>query len=547
MRRACRNSIYSLIFLSVLFIFFSGCRKEKSYWNDDFIAPLAHGGLTLANLFPDTTIKTNSDSTLKIAFEANLINYQLDSLLKIPDTAITTAFTFTLNLPHPPSLTAGTNIPVNTNTITANYYALPNGIQLRKAVINQGKITFSMKNTVYEPLRYHYQLLSATKNNRVLDTMFHIPPADSASGVPGILNGVINLSGYSIDFTGINHNTFNTTAEIDSIIVDDNASPGHLYYNQGVYSTFTFQGLIPQYAVGYFGNQSINVGPDTTSFSFANNIKSGILNLNSASAILKIINEFGVDMHSSINYISAISTANQQTVTINSGPLVAPININSAFNNGPNNPVTPSTKTVTLNSSNTPQLTNFIGILPNKIGYKLSAQINPGTNGNQSGSNDFGYYGTAFKAFLDIDIPLFFSASNILLTDTQQLDLSGISQLNNINRGELTLTATNGYPFSISLQGYLLDAYHQQIDVLFNSPNVIQEPPLDANLKVISPVKSKLFIPLNPTKIANLKRAKYISYVATFNTASQPNQVKFYNYYNLDILLTADINYSVGK
>lgn len=528
-----------------LLLLFNACRKEKSYWDDNIVAPLAHGGLFLSNLFPDTTLKSNPDSSLKIAFEASLIDYRLDSLLKIPDTTITTSFTFTYTGINP-TLTAGQNIPLTNNLPTENNYPLPNGIQLKKAVVKQGGINFTMNNTVYEPLAYHYQLVSATKNNKILDTIFHIPKADSNSGAPGKLTGYIDLTGYTIDFTGLNHNKYNTTTEIDSVIVDANAQPGYLHYNQGITSTFKFTGMVPQYALGYFGSQTIHVGPDTTSFNIFNTIKSGMLNLNSASVNLRIVNEFGVSMKTDINYISAISTANNQTVTINPGnstPLQTPFIINSAINTGTG--ASALTKTITINSTNTPTLTTFIGILPNKLSYKLSAQLNP--YGNVSLGNDFGYYGTAFKAYMDADIPLYFSASNLVLGDTVSFNVSSINQLNNINRGQLILTATNGYPFSINLQAYLLDANKQVIDVLFNLPNTIQAPMLDANYKVIAPLQSKLTIPLSANKITELQKAKYIYYKATFNTAAQPKQIKFYNYYNLDLLLTADINYTIGK
>src|ERR1700749_3202913 len=153
------------ISLAVLCVcIFSFCKRSPTTWEDDVVAPLATGSLTLANLFPDTTIKTNTDSSLKIAFETSLINYQLDSLLKIPDTTVTTAFTFSFNPPSPPAFPPGSLLPIGTYS-AENVYNLPNGIQLKKAIVKQGKIHYLMTNTMYQPLVYHYQLLSATKNN----------------------------------------------------------------------------------------------------------------------------------------------------------------------------------------------------------------------------------------------------------------------------------------------------------------------------------------------------------------------------------------------
>ncbi|HXD94548.1 MAG TPA: hypothetical protein VNX01_15185 [Bacteroidia bacterium] len=526
----------------------SFCKRSPTTWEDDVVAPLATGSLTLANLFPDTVIKANADSSLKISFETALINYQLDSLIKIPDTTITIPFVFTYGTF---TITPGLSIPISTNTATPNVYNLPSGIQLKKAIIRQGKINFVMKNTVYQPLVYHYQLLSATKNNHILDTTFYIPKADSANGIPGTLNGVINLAGYTIDFSGLNHNGFNTTVEIDSVHVAPYAQPiGHIYNNQGFNAQFTFEGMVPQYATGYFGNQSITVGPDTASFVGFSTIKKGLLSLNSANVNLNINNQFGVSMKATISQLTSINTNNPsvQTLTCTNGQLNNLIVSQGIDNNGPNNPViniSPGILPVSLNNSNS-NVKYFIGNLPNKLTYKLNAQINP--FGNQGLNSDFGYYGTSFSANLSMDVPLYFAASNLMLADTVSLNVSNVSQLQNVNKGNLILTATNQYPFSIYLTAVLLDENKHPIDNLFSSPSLIEAPPIDAvSGKVLSPLKSKLFIPLSPQKIANVQKARYVSYSATFNTANQPTQVKFYSNYTLDLLLTADLNYTIGK
>ena len=543
------------ITLAVLCVCLLGfCKRSPTTWEDDVVAPLATGSLSLANLFPDTVIKANADSSLKIAFETALINYQLDSLIKIPDTTVTTVFTFSYNVPNPPTLSPGQNIPISTNTVTPDVYNLPSGIQLKKAIVKQGKINFLMTNTVYRDLVYHYQLLSATKNGHILDTTFILPAADSVHGTVHPISGNINLAGYTIDFSGQNYNSFNTTDERDSVHIAPYATLGYLHYNQGFNAQFKFESVIPQYATGYFGSQSITVGPDTASFVGFSTIKKGLLNLNSANVSLNISNQFGVAMKANISQLKSINTNNpsETTLTTTNAPLsnlLVPAGID---HNGPNNPIiniTPGTWVVNLNNSNS-NVKDFLGNLPNKISYKLTAQINPsiGPNGgNQGGNNDFGYYGTSFSANLSMDVPLYFSASNLMLADTVSLNVSNVSQLQNVNKGNLILTATNQYPFSIYLNAVLLDANKHPIDNLFSSPSLIEAPPINANGKVISPLKSKLFIPLNPQKIANVQKARYVAYSATFNTANQPTQVKFYSNYTLGLLLTADLNYTIGK
>lgn len=525
--------------LAVLLTLYS-CRKESTYWEDDFVAPIAHGNLTLANLFPDTTLISNADSTLKIAFETFVINYGIDSLLKIPDTTLTTVTTFTF-LPFPVKVNPG-DLIYSSSPPAQNYVNLPNGVQLKKATIRQGKVEINLANTFTQPLAYRYQLLSAKKNNIILDTTFVIPGGTTSS--PGTVNAFIDLTNYTIDFSGTNGNVSNTLVENYIINVHSSAQPDSIRPNQSITGDFTFKDIIPQYAQGYFGNQNVVVGPDTTAFDVFGNIQSGILNLNSADVKLRIVNEFGVSMRATIGNLTSVSTPNATSTALTSTVVGNAYNLNGAINNGPNLPVTPATKTITLNNNNS-NIKDLIGILPDQFIYQINTQLNPG--GNLGGNNDFAYYGTAFKAYLNADIPLHFSASNLVLTDTTEINVSTLSQLDNVNHGQLILTATNSYPFAIDLQGYLLDANKNVLEPLFATPNTIQQPPLDANFKVIAPLKSKLTVPLTAGKIANLKNARYIRYLATFNSAAQPNQIKFYSHYTLDILLTADINYTIGK
>lgn len=531
--------------LATCYLLLVSCKREKTTWADDFVAPLATGNLTLGNLFPDTVIKANNDSSLSISFNSNLINYQVDSLLKIHDTTITTHAldTFGYRGPiHPGDLLFPTNQ-------TPNTYNLPNGIQLRKAIVKQGKIKVVMYNTVNDTLIYTYQLPSATKNNVALTQVFTIPKRINST-TPGILTVYIDLAGYTIDFTGTGNQT-NTILQGGQVNVAP-ASMAHndsLFPNQGLISNFTFQGIVPQYALGYFGSQTINVGPDTTVFNVFNSIKKGLLNLNSASVVFTVTNQFGVDMQANISSIQSINTNNPSTLPLINNPnQLNNIYVPAAHDvNGPNNPkdsVSPSPRVITFNNSNS-NIKDFIGNLPNKLSYKLTAQVNP--FGNTSGNNDFAYNGTGFIAALNMNVPLYFSASNLMLADTVSMDLSGVSQLQNINKGNLILTATNSYPFSINLSATLLDANKQALAPLFSSPGLIQVPVLDSHGKVTSPLTSKLYIPLTPQKITALQKAKYVSYTATFNTANQPSQVKFYSNYTLGLLLTADINYTVGK
>ena len=83
------------VVLLVIFTFFS-CRKdfEKPNWDVDLLAPLIKTTLTLNDLLPDSIIQTNPDTSLKLVYQTDLFDVDMDSIFKIPDTTVTDVYTF---------------------------------------------------------------------------------------------------------------------------------------------------------------------------------------------------------------------------------------------------------------------------------------------------------------------------------------------------------------------------------------------------------------------------------------------------------------------
>jgi hypothetical protein len=536
--------------LAVLMLFaVLSCRKEKPFWDADLVAPIASSSLSLSNLFPDTILQTNSDSSISIAFNTDLFNFAVDSVLQLPDTSIVNR---TALWPFPfgyATYSPGSVFPLSNNQATGDEtdFDVPNGVLLKNAIVRSGKIKVGATSSLRQPTIFKCTVPSATLNGSPL--VFKLPLPAGTQSNPSYHDTIIDVSNYNINLTGILGNKSNTLIQKLELQIPLTSAADTIKYKDSIISTITFIDLVPQFGLGYFGSQNISVGPDTTVFDIFNKIKAGNLNLNNATFKLNVINEFGIDMKAKISSVKSINSINNSSVTLTGSPITNSFNLNRASRSG--NPainpvITPTTKTLTLNGQNS-NIVQFINNLPDKISYALTAQLNP--LGNISGANDFAFYGTSLKATMDIDIPLNFSASNITLKDTVLVDFSAIPQsTDNINYGNLLLSAGNSYPFSLNVQGYLLDENNSVIDSLFSSMyNTVDAGLLDVNNKVIASKTSVLRIPLNPEKFTTLKRAKKIYFVSKFNTANQPTTIKFYDYYKLDLRLTADVNYSINK
>jgi len=132
-----------VIIFCLVFVFFS-CRKEKTYWDADFVAPVASSSLNLSNLFPDTLLTANANGSLMISVNSDLFSYTADSLLTMPDTTIFNYFTTLFHFP-------GSYIPYQPNTtIDLNpqneiRFDVANGVQLKEHIIKCGKIRLLLK------------------------------------------------------------------------------------------------------------------------------------------------------------------------------------------------------------------------------------------------------------------------------------------------------------------------------------------------------------------------------------------------------------------
>ncbi len=81
-----KHRIYIFLSLSLLFL---SCRKENENpsWDMQVLAPLLKSSMNIGNLVPDSLLKSNADSSLKLVYENNLYKLPVDSVFSIPDTS----------------------------------------------------------------------------------------------------------------------------------------------------------------------------------------------------------------------------------------------------------------------------------------------------------------------------------------------------------------------------------------------------------------------------------------------------------------------------
>lgn len=511
-------------------LFFS-CRKESStHWDTRFLGPMVNASLDINNLLADSILQANPDSSLKIVYQNDVYELSMDTLFKIPDTTLKQFYIIPLSV----TLTPGQTV-VNNNT-SETTYSLP-GVQLRLSIVKSGSVHYKIKSYINEVTNFIYSIPSAKLNGVPFSINVNVPAA--VGDTPGVYDEVYDLSGYVIDMTGINNNKVNTLYTSFTASVSQDGQPVLVNNADSIIIENTFQDLIPYYAKGYFGQNTFNIGPSESEFSLFKRIVAGSVQLEDVDFNLKITNPIGLDARIVIDNLTSVNTRTGTTVNLSNSIIGSPININRASESG--GIIYPYNVTFPLNPSNS-NIKQMIENLPDRLGYSMQIIANP--LGNISGSNDFIYSDHLLNASLDIEIPLSLVATDLTLADTLDLNISG-QGAENVKSATFTLFADNGFPFDAALQLYMLNDMNVISDSVFASYNTIDEAPVDSNLKVISKRLTKIAVPVSESKMTQLLNTKRIIMKVKFNTASQPQYIKIYSHYTINVKLVGDINYSV--
>lgn len=530
--------LVSALFIGGLFLLgFTRCKQDiaGAQWGVDILAPVIKTKLTMADLVADSLLAADAEGGLRLRAEMPLIDLPLDSILQIPDTTIEKGISLgaTLN-----------NIPPGTQLLPltdATQYNLGD-LALKNVVVREGRLRLKVSSVLATKVEFNYQIPGATKLGSVFETVQTVEAGSSAN--PTTLALDFDLAGYTIDLTGVTGTGFNTLATIFLIKTAADGDTVDIVANQEFFSLeYGFEGVLPDYGLGYFGQESSNSENETTELDILNRITDGQMFLDSVTIGLSITNPVGADARFKLDQLTSINTRNSSTINLSHAIMGSNILLSRAQDvSATAESVVPYQVNYELNNANS-NIKQFIENLPDQLGFTFGFELNP--LGNVSAGNDFFYYDRPFQALMDIDIPLRTTLTNLTLVDTLDWNLSDLGVVESINSGSFTLVANNAMPLEGMMELILMDENAIALDTLL-VPSTIAAPPLDASNKVIAPLESRIEIPI-PSKTSNiLAQTKKVRFRVRFNTANQPDMIEFYDNNFIDVKLIGNFNINFG-
>lgn len=515
----------------------SSCQEKisEASWDVDIIAPVIHTELNMADLLADSLLSSNSEGALRLKIEQPLIDLPLDSLLKIPDTTIVKPITAGIALNNIPP---GFNLP---SISDQSEFALGD-IALKKVRVREGNLTLKIESVVETAIEFEYRIPKATKYGNMLIATGTVEAG--SVGAPAEASYTFNLANYNIDLQGLDGVSLNTLET--SFVVKTSEDGDTISIPLGsefLTLEYSFSGLVPDYGLGYFGQESNQTENENSELDVLNRITEGQMFLDSVTIGLDVTNGVGADARFKLDELASINTRTNSTVNLSHSIIGNDILLTRAQDiSGNAEDVIPYVVSYELNNANS-NIIDFIQNLPDQLGFTFGFELNP--LGNVSGGNDFFYYDRPFEAIMDIDIPLRTRLENLTLVDTVDWDLSQTRVVESINSGSFTLRAINGLPLEGMVEIVMLDENSVQLGILV-APSTIPAPSLNPENKVETPLESSTLIPISEEIADVLPNTKKVHIRVRFNTAGQPNLVDFYDTYSIDLKLIGKFNINFG-
>lgn len=490
-----------LLFLGSFLLF--SCRKQKTTWNSDWVAPLVNDTLSLENLVNDSTLSISSGTTYEVDLTRTIFDYGIEDVIGIPDTLIVHSFN---------SSAASITVPPGFSIVNEieEHEMIVDDIQLKKIRVSAGTISMEVFNPINTNAFFTIKLPGVTKDGIVFQDDFVAPAGTQAN--PGTVTANLDISGYSLDLTGQDGSGFNLL-QSQLIVTSDPAGPSVILTSAQIFKVEAeFKGIKVDYARGYFGHL---IESDTTSFTIdmMNMVNAGTLDLPSPQIQFEIINGLKVDAKATISLVSGTNYAGN-TVTLNNSQIGSPIYLDPAT--GSWGTLSNSTETITFNSSNS----NVESYLENlsrthTIGYKI--ELNPW--GNTSGGWNEIFPNSRVKVKLKAQMPLALGVDGLTLRDTFDFEINQDPTKTHVESGILVLNASNAFPFSSNVKLFLMNDQGTVLHTIIGTTAIQSSlfglvDPNDGKLKM----NSELNFVLTEAMLNDLDLIKKIAVETQFNT-----------------------------
>ena len=412
------------------------------------------------------------------------------------------------------------------------------GSEVKYFKAKRGRIRINLVSTIEEDMTMFFKIPSASKDGKVLETIIKLPGA--AKGAVSTRYEDFDLTDYMIDFRGKNpdvKDTVNTFHQILLVTLDSSGRKVEVGLSDSIRIEYRMEGMYPDYAIGYLGNSLNQTGLQKAPFDLFKGVNSD-LRLKDFKVSLILKNSIGADGRIRLNSLAGENVFTTKTESLKSEVLGQDLLVTS-----PPFKRDAYTQTEVILDSTNSNIRTFIENLPQQLQYDLDLETSP--NGNVNNWGDFVFDNSKVDVILKIEAPAQLSFSELVLRDTQSLDLRSLGDLSRVKSAVMEIKANNGFPYGAKVGISLLD---NAMNVLENLDVTTESGQIEPGIVLpdgtpVETVESTLEIALPRKKIGSLQQAKFVAIEATL--FSDGIMKKLNSAYGLQIATALDCEYEV--
>jgi hypothetical protein len=491
------------------------CLDQSEYdiasvsWNPSVALPLVNGDLHISDLLNDDDsihFKTNSDGLLYVEYDHELESNDIRNLFSIPTKSVAKSFV----LP-------GAVVPPHTQDIRSD--SIVSTIDFGMSPEKLSEIALSAGN-----ISYSTSLLpsSSQLNYEVYLVLSGFKSTTTGQALNAVIkgNGNIDLSNYTLT---LNDNKFDLKLVL---VFKKSTTTTTIAPSTSINVQLTFGNFKFIYIKGFLGDQTTSLGAQRIDMGIFDDkiFKQAQISLAQPKVTVTILNGNGVPVVADFVKLEARKSGqNPLLVTLNPANPV-PINYPTVLG---------TSKSTTVTVTNVKELIDYA---PTEIYYQTDARINSGLT---SGSN-FILDSSQMKVNFHIEVPLWGSASGMVLQDTLNVDLSSTED-SEVTAASLKLKLSNEFPLDSDIQFVLTDDHYVPISSLLTAEqtHLIKGSTVDTNGELQVAGSYDNLIALDKDKIDNLFKAKHLILIASLQTSRNAQgaaqDVKFKADYSLSV------------
>lgn len=381
-------------------------------------------------------------------------------------------------------------------------FTAPAGVRITELALSQGQLNYGITSALPEPLSIVLQFPSGSVGGQALQQIVALSPGVPATGSVSFQGAVLNLaSNPSHPYNELPIRYAATLLSTGQLVTLDSAS--------GVAMSFTLANIEFGHAKGFFGQQSVAIPTDTLSLDldFVNRLGGSVV-FAEPKVQLAITNSLGLPITLDLNVSSYDLSGTAQPLGIPPTLLPYPLTATQFGQTVQDS--------LTFDKSNT-SIVDFLTLPKQRFTYGGQVQINADTLA--TGVQNFVTGTSAISADVLMELPFYFSAQGLGLTDSIDLGTSLRALDTVVNQLGLRLETTTTLPLNTTLSLTLFDdlgqvVYSDQLALLVSGQ-------LDAVTGlVVAPSTNTAVLVVDASQVPSFARGRWLQLTAELGTGA---------------------------